>query len=129
MKVSGAFRSWLWKITSNKIRDQIRRNSRQTRSTGGSTALQKLNELPDAICIPEEEPSEAIELQQLVARGLAQVRGEFETRSWAIFERSVVDQLTTEAVAAEFGVSSAAVRQVRSRVLRRLRQQLGDLID
>ena len=33
----------------------------------------------------------------------------------------------TESVAEEFGISPAAVRQARSRVLRRLRQQLGDV--
>jgi RNA polymerase sigma-70 factor (ECF subfamily) len=129
VKADGAFRGWLWTITLNKIRDHVRRDRKQTPGTGGSTALRKLNDHPERVCIPDEEPSEAMELQRLVARGLAQVRSEFQPRTWAIFQRAVIDQLPTDAVANEFAVTSAAVRQVRSRVLRRLRQQLGDLSD
>ena len=128
-KSNGAFRGWLWRITSNKIRDHFRRDGKQTQGAGGSTALQKLHDLPAEFLIPDEEPSEAVELQRLVARGLSQVRAEFEARTWRIFERSVIDQLSTDAVAVEFAVTPAAVRQIRSRVLRRLRQQLGDLVD
>ncbi len=64
-----------------------------------------------------------------MARAMEQVRGEFETKTWSIFLRSVVDQVSTEIVAKEFNVQSATVRQVRSRILRRLREQLGDLDD
>ncbi len=128
-KANGAFRSWLWTITSNKIRDHLRRDRKQIPAAGGSTALQRLNDHAYEACVPDEEPSEEVELQRLVARGLAQVRSEFEPRTWAIFQRTVLDQLPTDVVAMEFAVTPAAVRQVRSRVLRRLRQQLGDLSD
>ena len=129
LKTSGAFRSWLWTITSNKIKDAVRHTRTQAPGVGGSTALQRLAELPDEFSIPDEEPSNATELQQLVARGLEQVRAEFEPRSWTIFLRTVVDQLPTDIVAREFNISAATVRQIRSRVLRRLRLQLGDLSD
>ena len=129
IKTSGAFRSWLWTIAANKIKDVVRTARTQTPGAGGSTALQRLAELPDESSIPDEEPSDAGELQQLVARGLEQVRTEFEPRTWTIFQRTVVDQLPTDIVAKEFGITAATVRQVRSRVLRRLRLQLGDLAD
>jgi len=58
---------------------------------------------------------------------LEQVRAEFKPKTWKIFERTVVDQLPTDIVAKEFNVSAATVRKIRSRVLRRLRLQLGDL--
>lgn len=54
-------------------------------------------------------------------------RSEFEPRSWQAFWRSAVDGIPTAVVAEELGVTAAAVRQSRSRILRRLRQQLGDL--
>ena len=44
-----------------------------------------------------------------------------------MFARAVMDGITTLQVADEFEVSAATVRQTRSRILRRLRQQLGDL--
>jgi len=38
-----------------------------------------------------------------------------------------VDGLATAAVAAELGVSAAAVRQARSRILRRIREETAEL--
>jgi len=128
-KGSGAFRSWLWTIAANKIKDAIRKARTQTPGAGGSTALQRLSELPDESSIPTEEPSDADQLQQVVARSLEQVRVEFESRTWTIFQRTVIDQLPTDLVAKELSITPATVRQIRSRVLRRLRMQLGDLAD
>lgn len=131
LRVSGAFRSWLWTITANKVRDIVRRHQQQTRASGGSTALRHLQEVVDeAQWLGEAESSDPTSpraLQALVARALAQVRVDFEPRTWEIFQRSVVDQQPTSKVATEYGISQTAVRQIRSRVLRRLRQQLGDL--
>ncbi|MDX1929043.1 MAG: sigma-70 family RNA polymerase sigma factor [Pirellulaceae bacterium] len=128
-KASGAFRSWLWTIAANKIKDAVRKAKMQTPGAGGSTALQRLTELPDESSIPAEEPSDADQLQAVVARGLEQVRAEFESRTWSIFQRTVIDQLPTDIVAKEFNITAATVRQIRSRVLRRLRMQLGDLAE
>jgi RNA polymerase sigma-70 factor (ECF subfamily) len=56
------------------------------------------------------------------------VRGEFEERTWEAFRRTVLDAQPTDETAAALGVTPAAVRKARSRVLRRLRERLGDLI-
>lgn len=128
---TGSFRAWLWTVTANKIRDAARTAKRAPIATGGSTALKDLQQvvaresLSDALI---EEPTSNAELSQLTRRALEQVRGELETRTWEIFQRAVVDQIPTSLVAEQFGVTAAAVRQTRSRVLRRLRQQLGDLL-
>ena len=61
------------------------------------------------------------------ANAISQVEAEFEERTWQIFIRSVIDQTTTIVVADEFGITQPALRQIRSRVLRRIRQQLGDM--
>jgi RNA polymerase sigma-70 factor (ECF subfamily) len=55
------------------------------------------------------------------------IRSEFEPRTWQMFWRSVVDGVATATVGAELGVSAAAVRQARSRVLRRLREEAAGL--
>jgi len=88
--------------------------------------MKKLKEIPD-LQDSDAEPSSAAELKSLVARALDQIRCEFEPRSLEIFMRSVIDQVATDLVAVEFKIQSASVRQVRSRILRRLRQQLGDI--
>jgi RNA polymerase sigma-70 factor, ECF subfamily len=124
----GSFRSWLWTITRNRVVDQLRRKQSQGLAKGGTSAMDKLRQIPAA---SEEEtadePSSDAELKRLVARALDQIRNEFETRSMNIFQRSVIDQVATAIVAAEFNVQPATVRQTRSRILRRLRQQLGDI--
>jgi RNA polymerase sigma-70 factor (ECF subfamily) len=124
---SGAFRAWLWTITRNKVRDFCRRRKRQPQAEGGSAAHDALAEMPDPLAIPDEEPSDAAQLDQLIRRGLEQVRGEFEATSWLSFWRSAIDGIPTATVAEQLGLTPAAVRQNRSRILRRLRQQLGDL--
>jgi RNA polymerase sigma-70 factor (ECF subfamily) len=126
MKANGAFRSWLWTITSNKIKDYWRRKQREIDGAGGSTALQFMRHIPDSELVPDAEPSDQQQLSELFRRALAQVQAEFEPRTWEIFQRAVFDRIETAVVAQEFGVTSAAVRQARSRILRRLRQQLGD---
>ncbi len=123
----GSFRGWLWTITSNKVKDNHRRNRHQATGQGGSTALASLEQLPGEFDIPDGEPSDNAQMSELVGRGLAQIRNEFTPRTWDIFRRAVIDQISTPIVAQEFAVTAAAVRQARSRILRRLRQQLGDL--
>ncbi|MCA9183857.1 MAG: sigma-70 family RNA polymerase sigma factor [Planctomycetales bacterium] len=130
-KLSGSFRSWLWTIASNKIRDHRRSSRREASGVGGSTALQALQQLPmeelSEEVLTDAEPVDAEQLSALVARAREQIREEFAPRTWEIFSRAVVDQIPTAMVAQEFSVTPAAVRQARSRILRRLRQQLGDI--
>ena len=128
-KEHGSFRAWLWTITANKAKDNFRKNRRHVNPKGGSTALGEMEQFPDTATVPDIEPSDAEQVSALISRGLAQVRREFQPRTWDIFRRVVMDQIPTAVVAQEFCVSPAAVRQARSRVLRRLRQQLGDLED
>ncbi|MEO1527549.1 MAG: sigma-70 family RNA polymerase sigma factor [Planctomycetota bacterium] len=124
----GSFRAWLWTITSNKIRDRARQTARNAAGEGGSTAMHRIHAVADPISVPDSEPSEEGAINELLARGMGQIREEFAERSWEIFQRAVVDGVTTAKVAEEFGVSAAAVRQTRSRILRRLREHLGDLM-
>ena len=121
---SGAFRGWLWTITKNKIRDLIRKHKTFPHAAGGSTALRGFHHLVE---IPDDEPTDEVQISSLVRRATEQVKAEFEPRTWDIFRRVVFDQIATAVVAEEFGISAAGVRQIRSRVLRRLRQQLGDI--
>lgn len=121
----GGFRAWLWTITRHKIVDACRRNDRLPLALGGSTALRASQQVPEAL--DENDDSEKLEFAKLLRRALDQVQGEFERKTWQAFWRSTIDGLTVASVAVELGISPAAVRQNRSRVLRRLRQQLGEL--
>lgn len=120
----GSFRAWLWTITRNKIIDAGRGNPIQAR--GGSTAAFQISQIPTAAS-DDDEPTGPVQMDALVRRAMAQVRVDFNTRTWTMFERCVIDGVPTATVADQMDATPAAVRQARSRVLRRLRQQLGDV--
>ncbi len=125
-KTSGSFRHWLWTITRNKIFDQWRRESLSPRAKGGSTALQEVQELA-SLQEMEAEPTSRLDQEQLMARAMYQIRMEVEEKTWNIFQRVMIDQIPTAIVAEEFNTQPANVRQIRCRLLNRLRQQLGDI--
>ena len=124
------FRGWLWMVTRNKLIDHLRKQRRQVAATGGSSAAARLEAVADQSHdpkLPDEEPTSVIDLRELRVRAIAQVESEFEPVTWQAFWRSVVDGLPTELVARELNTTPANVRQARSRVLRRLRLQLGEV--
>ena len=59
-------------------------------------------------------------------RTLALIRGDFEERTWTAFWRTVVDGRFPRDVAEELQISVASVYQAKSRVLRRLREELPE---
>lgn len=120
------FRGWLATITHNKVRDYLRRRAAEPAATGGSEAAQRLNQIPDpqrdAVADPEIEGS----LGVLYRQALASIRDEFHERTWRAFWCVVVDGRETLDVASELDMKPGAVRVAKSRVLARLRRELGD---
>jgi RNA polymerase sigma-70 factor (ECF subfamily) len=119
------FRGWLHGITRNKLRDYFRRLGNQPQALGGSAGERQLQEIADQET-PEDPPDV---LGALYHRALELVRSEFESRTWEAFWRSAIDGHPTDVIATDLGVSAAAVRKSKSRVLHRLRQEVGDLLD
>jgi RNA polymerase sigma-70 factor (ECF subfamily) len=122
------FRGWLRAITRHRALAFCRNRDRRQAAAGGSEAQQRLYEIPerdDAVSDPEE----AEHFSALVHRALSQLRGEFEPRSWQAFWRTAVDDQPSTAVASELGMTANAVRMAKSRVLRRLREELGELVE
>ena len=118
------FRGWLKGITRFKIIDHLRSHLTTPQAQGGTDAHHKLQELaePD---LPEDSEED---LAGLYHRALELVRSEFETRTWQAFWRAAVDGQSPADIALDLGVTSAAVRKAKSRVLLRLREEIGDLI-
>src|SRR5436309_10556864 len=122
------FRGWLRRITQNKLRDHFRRLGREARGVGGSSARERLAQLPVPDTSAEDLAPDEGECG-LFARALDQIRGEFEERTWAAFWRTAVEGRAAPDVAADLAMTSGAVRVAKSRVLRRLREELGDLTE
>jgi RNA polymerase sigma-70 factor, ECF subfamily len=124
-KAGDTFRGWLRIITRNKVNDHYRRRQHEPGGVGGSEARVLLSQLPDAA--DDEVRSDEVAENALLHRALDQVRGEFEPRTWQAFWRTAVEGRATADVAAELTMSAGAVRVAKSRVLHRLRAELGDL--
>src|SRR5262249_19236477 len=102
---------------------------RQPRARSGTDALRDLQEIPaHATPSPDDTEDPPAELRGLYHRALELVRGEFEERTWRMFWLTVVEGRSPVDAAAALGASPAAARKAKSRVLHRLKQEVGDLI-
>jgi RNA polymerase sigma-70 factor (ECF subfamily) len=121
------FRGWLRGITRNQILMWYRRNQNQPRAVGGTAGWEQLQEVPDLLTAADEQ--EQTEVSQLYQRALARVRRDFEERTWQAFCRTVLDGRSPTSLSAELGMTPVAIRQAKARVLRRLKEDVGDLLD
>jgi RNA polymerase sigma-70 factor, ECF subfamily len=120
------FRGWLWRITRNAVLQFLRKT--EPLGCGGSTANALLADIadpwPDAS--ESEPPSSAVDTSALLSRALNQIQARIEPETWLAFWKTAVQGRSASEVAAELGMTSAAVRKAKSRTLQRLRKQLGD---
>ncbi len=117
-----SFRAWLKTILLNRGRNLRRRQVTERRAGGADL---------NAVAGPEEVPDfeEEEYRRHLVQRALALMRAEFQPVTWQACWESVVRGRPPAEVAAELGVTVNAVYLARSRVLRRLREELRGLLD
>ncbi len=121
---AGSFRGWLRTITRSKVADHYRQQAKQPRAAGGSSALRRLQELADW---PEDDPDETRAVRDVYLRALELVRAEFEDRTWQAVWRVIVQGHAVRDVAQDLGITPSAVRLFKTRVLRRLRDELTEL--
>jgi RNA polymerase sigma-70 factor (ECF subfamily) len=125
----GSFRAWLRQVTVNRVREHWRQRGRQPRvglgDADGETFLSRL-----------EDPSSDLAAQwdrehdrQVFNRLLETVRADFQPATWEAFRRFALDGVPAARVAAELGTTENAVLLAKSRVLKRLREEAGVLIE
>jgi RNA polymerase sigma-70 factor (ECF subfamily) len=124
------FRGWLRVIVRNKICDFQRGRPAQELPGIGGTDPQKqmLQVAVDETdgSAPESLPSETC---LLARRAMELLRAEFSVERWQAFYRVVVDGEPPADVAAALGLSVNVVYLAKSRGLRRLREEFGELIE
>ena len=127
-RVGDSFRGWLWTITRNKIRDHYRAVAVRPDAVGGSELRERLEQLPQSST--DDPVMNAPEADTpLVRTAIELVRGEFEERTWQLFWKVAVEGRSVADVAADAGISVWAVYKAKSRVLKRLREELADAMD
>ena len=114
----GKFRGWLRTIVERRVADHFR-----ALPTELGASVEVLREVPT----PGQKDPHTIESEQQLlveirARALELVRQSTAERTWQMFWMSTVEQVPTAEIAKQFGVTSAAVRVAKQRVLQRLRQ-------
>jgi RNA polymerase sigma-70 factor (ECF subfamily) len=117
-----SFRAWLRTVTLNKWRDRCRWISGQPALAGAAETI--ASNIPDPVWLDEREYR-----QQLVAGAMDLLESEFQPTTWRAFRECAVAGRCARVVASELGLSVNAVYLARSRVLRRLRQELTGLLD
>ena len=122
----GAFRAWLRQITVNRLRAFWQ--ARQRRPVVGQEADRILARLEDAEGDLAREWDRDHD-RHVFDKLLAVVRPDFEETTWRAFTRFAVDGLPASQVAEELGMTDNAVLQAKYRVLKRLREEAGEMLD
>ncbi len=121
---SGAFRAWLRRILLRRIADFRRNESRRPTIAGGGSILGKWADVASNSSISSVDHRAAGKtISPELLQRIEAIRESIDPKTWDIFTRLVVDGRSTASVAEEFAISPANVRQIRSRMLRKLKKE------
>lgn len=129
----GNFVTWLRTITRSRVADRFRKGN-DPRGVGGSNALGRLAELADPRAGPDAEETAAGQegyagLGGVLGRAVERVRAGTAPATWEAFWQVTVRGRAADDVARDLGLTRNAVYIANSRVLRRLRDELGSLAE
>ena len=115
----GSFRGWLFTIVRSKLSTFLSRRHDFCKGSGDSSMQQLLEAQP----APAEDSAvwDADYEQRLFAWAAEQVRAQVRDATWLAFWQTAVEGKPGKEVAAALGLSVAAVRLAKSRVVARLK--------
>ena len=119
-----SFRRWVSRVARNVVIKFMARQRRIVQGQGGSDAMTQLGELPaieDSILDQQYQ-------HELIVWAAGQVRGEFAATSWQAFWATMIDGQAVADVAEEIGVSPGSIYMSRSRIIRRIRQKIDEVM-
>jgi RNA polymerase sigma-70 factor (ECF subfamily) len=116
----GAFHNWLFTIVRRKLWQWRVRQTNQAHGSGDPAVHHLLEECPAPGVLEAQWEDEW--QQRVFAWACAEVRPQVSSTTWQAFWRTAVDGQRGEQVAADLGLSVAAVYLARSRVFARLRK-------
>ena len=121
-----SFRGWLRKVTLNKHRERVRKKGLAMEDVGQSHLVN----------LPENGHTDAATRtwdqdysKQLVANAVDLMRREFAPKTWQALKLFVSTDRKAADIANETGVSSWTIYAAKSRLMKRLREDLDGLLD
>jgi len=115
-----SFRGWLRTITQRRAADYFRSAPPEKRGVQDYLNVAVSPEQRNPNELAEEEQA----MQEVQARAMELVRTQTKEQTWTMFWKSTMEQVPTAEIAAEFGVSTAAVRVAKQRVTKRLKEAM-----
>ncbi len=115
-----SFRGWLWTITRNRIKTNLRDPASGGAGLEATEAGYSSDSLPLDISDPNPPPPDAA----LLGRVVEAIRPDFEDVTWDAFWKMAVLGKSSAEVADEMGTKKSAARNAKYLVLHRLRQEL-----
>jgi RNA polymerase sigma factor (sigma-70 family) len=116
----GTFRSWLFTVMRRKLSNWRRAQKNRPRGSGDAATHRLLEQCPGPE--PAQAEWDAEWEERLYAWACAQVCRQVSEVTWQAFWRTAIDGETGKRVAADLGLSVAAVYHARSRVTARLKE-------
>jgi RNA polymerase sigma-70 factor, ECF subfamily len=124
----GSFRAWLRQITVNRIYAHCKTRRKQPLVMGDRETELVLAQLADPTSDLARQWDQDHD-QQVFQKLLATVQADFAPSTWQAFNRFAVEGWPAAQVAGELGLTESAVVQAKFRILKRLREEAGELLD
>ena len=118
------FRTWLKTIARRAIINALTRPDRD-RAVGGDEMLSLLHQQPSSNAATQTLLLEY--RREVFQQAALQIREEFQADTWDAFWQTAVLQQSVDDVAKRFNRSRGSIYTARSRVLKRLKQQVDEL--
>lgn len=121
-RLNCSFRNWVRTITRNTLAEGV--------SGASCTAASEANADPELTIDAAAFASELSDEDSLLfGTALQLVKSEFSTQTFDVFLQTVLGQQAPQAVAEQQQIDLESVRHAKSRVLFRLREEFGTLLD
>lgn len=113
------FRGWLRIVASHKLSEHFRR--------GGTRPNSSDQGLSEVLSADDDAFWDRDYRDWLFKRALMVMQTQFETQTWQAAYKTITTDASAREIANELGIAEASVYQAKSRVLRRLREELQGL--